>query len=107
MLKQKQEKNRKRPIMMAFRVSLDEYAMLKQLMLLSGKTKTDFILSACLKQKVQVIGGKFASDRLAHEIKLLKEALVEKSVPTELMELLAECKELVAKLISLLSKQQH
>ncbi|WP_281757794.1 plasmid mobilization protein [Succinatimonas hippei] len=105
MPKQKAERyQRKRPIVVAFRVSAQEFAALKERIFLSGKNKATYILESLLKQKIEITAGKFASDRLSLEVKRLAKALEIKDVKEDLRELLFECRELVGQLISLLKK---
>lgn len=96
--------NRKRPYVFNFRVSKEELVKLSTLILLSGKTKNQFLIDALLHQRPELIGGKFASNRLAQEIKDLVQKLDVISVPDELSDLLVECRELVRQLISLLKQ---
>lgn len=104
MPKQKVERyQRKRPIVVSFRVSVQEFAALKERIFLSGKNKATYILESLLKQKIEITAGKFASDRLSIEVKRLANSL-EKDVKDDLRELLLECRELVGQLISLLKK---
>ena len=105
MPKQKVERyQRKRSIVVSFRVSVQEFAALKERIFLSGKKKATYFLESLLKQKIEIIAGKFASDRLSLEVKRLAKALEVKDVKDDLRELLLECRELVGQLISLLKK---
>ena len=95
---------RKRPIVVSFRVSAQEFAALKERIFLSGKNKTTYFLDSLLHQKIEITAGKFASDRLSLEIKHLAKAIEMKDVKDDLRDLLLECRELVCQLISLLKK---
>ena len=95
---------RKRPIVVAFRVSAQELAAIRERVFLSGKNKATFFLDSLLHQKIEITAGKFASDRLSLEVKRLAKALEIKDVKEDLRELLFECRELVGQLISLLKK---
>lgn len=97
--------NRKRPFVFNFRVSKEEQVELSTLILLSGKTKNQFLIDTLLHQRPELIAGKFASNRLSQEIKNLGQKLDVISVPDELKELLMECRELVRQLISLLKQR--
>ena len=95
---------RKRPIVVAFKVSAQELASIKDRVFLSGKNKATLFLDSLLHQKIEITAGKFASDRLSLEVKRLANALEMKDVKDEIRDLLLECRELVCQLISLLKK---
>lgn len=61
-------KNRKRPNSMSFRVSNEEKIAIETRIILSGLPKSEFYIGACLDKKLDVIGGKFGSDRLSVQL---------------------------------------
>lgn len=61
-------KNRKRPNSMSFRVSNEEKIAIETRINVSGLPKSEFYIGSCLDKKLEVIGGKFGSDRLSVQL---------------------------------------
>lgn len=61
-------KNRKRPNSMSFRVSNEEKIAIETRINVSGLQKSEFYIASCLDKKLDVIGGKFGSDRLSVQL---------------------------------------
>lgn len=61
-------KNRKRPNSMSFRVSNEEKIAIETRINVSGLPKSEFYIESCLEKKLDVIGGKFGSDRLSVQL---------------------------------------
>lgn len=61
-------KKRKRPNTIAFHVSNEEKIAIETRINLSGLPKSEFYIGACLDKKLDVIGGKFGSDRLSVQL---------------------------------------
>lgn len=61
-------KNRKRPNTIAFHVSNEEKIAIETRINLSGLPKSEFYIGLCLEKKLDVIGGKFGSDRLSVQL---------------------------------------
>lgn len=61
-------KNRKRPKTIAFHVSNEEKIAIETRINVSGLPKSEFYIGSCLKKKLDVIGGKFGSDRLSVQL---------------------------------------
>lgn len=61
-------KNRKRPNTIAFHVSDAEKVAIKTRINVSGLPKSEFYIGSCLEKKLEVIGGKFGSDRLSVQL---------------------------------------
>lgn len=61
-------KNRKRPNSMSFRVSNEEKIAIETRINVSGLPKSEFYIGSCLNNKLEVIGGKFGSDRLSVQL---------------------------------------
>lgn len=67
--------NRLRRKTVCFRASDEEEKRICAKQIISGKAKADFILEALLEVEIKIIVGKFESDRLAVEIKRLREMI--------------------------------
>lgn len=61
-------KNRKRPNTIAFHVSNEEKTAIETRINVSGLPKYEFYIGSCLEKKLDVIGGKFGSDRLSVQL---------------------------------------
>lgn len=61
-------KNRKRPNTIAFHVSDAEKVAIETRINVSGLPKSEFYIGSCLEKKLEVIGGKFGSDRLSVQL---------------------------------------
>lgn len=61
-------KNRKRPNTIAFHVSNEEKVAIETRINVSGLPKSEFYIGSCLDKKLEVIGGKFGSDRLSVQL---------------------------------------
>ena len=55
--KKKNEKNRKRSIIVNFRVSPEEKILLDERIALSGLSKAEFFIDSCLHQKIVTLGN--------------------------------------------------
>lgn len=62
------KKNRKRPNIIAFHVSNEEKIAIETRINVSGLPKSEFYIGSCLDKKLEVIGGKFGSDRLSVQL---------------------------------------
>lgn len=62
------KKNRKRPHTIAFHVSNEEKVAIETRINVAGLPKSEFYIASCLEKKLDVIGGKFGSDRLSVQI---------------------------------------
>lgn len=60
--------NRKRPNTIAFHVSNEEKIAIETRINVSGLPKSEFYIGSCLEKKMDVIGGKFGSDRLSVQL---------------------------------------
>ena len=61
-------KNRTRPNSMSFRVSNEEKIAIETRINVSGLPKSDFYIGSCLGNNLEIIGGKFGSDRLSVQL---------------------------------------
>lgn len=62
------KKNRKRPNTIAFHVSNEEKIAIETRINVAGLPKSEFYISSSLDKKLEVIGGKFGSDRLSVQL---------------------------------------
>lgn len=60
--------NRKRPNTIAFHVSDAEKVAIETRINLSGLPKSEFYIGACLEKKLDVVGGRFGSDRMSVQL---------------------------------------
>ena len=74
--------------------------------MVSGMPKGQFYIQSLLNQEINIIVGKYQSDRLSLEIRRLRERLEELSQEDEnaLYEPIKECKVLLTELIDLMKK---
>lgn len=56
--KKKDEHNRKRDIIVNFRMSPEERAELEQRILMSGKKKQDYMIQSSLEQKLEIVANR-------------------------------------------------
>lgn len=61
----KNEKNRKRNVIVNFRMSVEEKELLEKRILLSGKKKQEYFIESCLEQKLNI----FANRKIVIELK--------------------------------------
>lgn len=62
------KKNRKRPNTIAFHVSDAEKVAIETRINVSGLPKSEFYIGSCLGNNLEIIGGKFGSDRLSVQL---------------------------------------
>lgn len=95
---------RKKSKTVCFRVTDEDEKKITAKQKLSGKLKAEFILEALLTSEVRIVVGKFESDRLAVEIKRLRE-LMEESIQSENLYLfngtILECIKLLNELVKI------
>ena len=83
----------------SFWATPDEYVRLKARIVVSGLSKSDYMIRAMLGNPVEIRVGKFESDRLGVELKRLSSRLAAVSVPDDAIPLLLECKALLEQVI--------
>lgn len=101
------DKNRLRNKNVNFRMSLDEIKLLESRRKLTGKGKAEFIIESILKGEINIVVGKYESDRLGVELMRLREELVlmdTKNNEVEIKGLLLDCKNLMNELTQLIMK---
>lgn len=65
-------KNRKRPVTIAFRVTAQEAERINQRVKISGLSRRKYFMDTFLGQKIELRGGCFESNRLASELKKIR-----------------------------------
>jgi uncharacterized protein (DUF1778 family) len=101
------DKDRFRNKTVSFRMSPDERRLLTARLKVSGKPKGQFIIDSILKSKIDIIVGKYQSDRLSLEIKRLREQITEwvtKEDFVEVRESLLDCNALIEELLQVMKK---
>ena len=83
---QKNEKNRKRSIIMNFRVSPEEKELIEKRIELSGLSRTHFFLQSCIYQKILVKGNVKTFDKIRAEMDELYQFVNEKNADGELLD---------------------
>ena len=100
--------NRFRNKTVTFRLSPEEFLLLHARQKISGKPKGQFIIEAILEGEINIVAGKYESDRLALEIKKLNENIANlncKNINSEAQEKLLECKIFLESLTKLLNQK--
>lgn len=100
----KNEKNRHRNQIINFHATPEEHARIEAKAMLCEMPKGDFYLNSIMGQKMTITAGKYKSERLAVEVKRLRESIDNIVVNTEDDELyyvLLKCKGLMEEFITL------
>lgn len=99
------DKDRYRNKTISFRMSPDERRQLEARIKACGLAKGDFFIKSLLQNQINIVAGKFQSDRLSLEIRRLKEQLSNLDVGDDerKIELLEECQELLIQLNNLMA----
>ena len=84
--KKKDEKNRKRSLIMNFRVSPKEKELIEKRIELSGLSRTQFFLQSCMYQKILVKGNIKTFDKIRAEMDELYQFVNEKNADGELLD---------------------
>lgn len=102
------DKNRVRNQTVCFRATAEERRQIEARITVSGIPKGQFYIQSLLRQEINIIVGKYQSDRLSLEIRRLRERLEEIPQQDEnaLYEPLTECKALLAELMDLMKKNE-
>ena len=74
------KKNRKRDIIVNFRMSKEEKILLDNRIELSGMLRQDFFIQSCLNQKIVTYGNIRTFDAMKNKIKIIEEHLVKVSI---------------------------
>ena len=97
--KQKDEKKRKRSIIMNFRVSLEEKQMIEERVKLSGMAKGEYFIQSCMHQKISVLGNIRTFDAIKESVSKLDRKLMELQSVEELDEVTLESLRMVLELL--------
>ncbi|KSV60232.1 plasmid mobilization protein [Acetivibrio ethanolgignens] len=102
------DKNRIRNQTVCFRATAEERRQIEARIAVSGMPKGQFYIQSLLHQELNIVVGKYQSDRLSLEIRRLRERLDE--IPQQdkdaLYEPLTECKALLTELVDLMKKSE-
>lgn len=100
-------KNRKRPVTIAFRVTAQESQRINQRVNISGLSRRKYFMNTFLGQKIELIGGCFESNRLASELKKIRMKLEMLEVnSTQLEETIDECHALLSELSKVIKENE-
>ena len=91
---------RKRSVIVNFRVSPEEREQIEARIKVIGLSKSEYFIKTFLAQEINIIVGKYQSDRLSLEFKRLREAVekIDLAETDENYDLLLECKSLLTEL---------
>lgn len=73
--KKKDEHNRKRDIIVNFRMSPEERAELEQRILVSGKKKQDYMIQSSLEQKLEIVANRKMLLDIRHRMDVIEAEL--------------------------------
>lgn len=100
-------KNRKRPVTIAFRVTAQEAQRINQRVKISGLSRRKYFMNTFLGQKIELIGGCFESNRLVSELKKIRMKLEMLEVnSTQLEETIDECHALLSELSKVIKENE-
>lgn len=101
-------KNRKRNIIINFRVSQAEKQLIENRIQQSGLRKADFFIRSCLYQKIHVTGNIKTFDEMKRRMKMIDEHLCEINQTEELdFEVLESLRTVLELLDDVYSKPEH
>ncbi len=100
-------KNRKRPVTIAFRVTAQEAQRINQRVKISGLSRRKYFMNTFLGQKIELRGGCFESNRLASELKKIRMRLEVLEVNSPQMEeTIDECYALLSELSKVIKENE-
>ena len=100
-------KNRKRPVTIAFRVTAQEAQRINQRVKISGLSRRKYFMNTFLGQKIELRGSCFESNRLASELKKIRMKLEELEVNSPQMEeTIDECYALLSELSKVIKENE-
>lgn len=80
----KKDKNRKRNVIMNFRVSQEEKQLIDERIELSGLMRSEFFINSCLEQEIHVTGNIRTFDAIKKRMELIDKHLCNISMSEEL-----------------------
>lgn len=92
---------RKRNQTLCYRATPEERLQIEARIKISGLEKGEYYRQSLLHQQITVIRGKYESDKLAAELKWLREDLKTVECDAELKEVLMYCKALLEELLNI------
>lgn len=100
-------KNRKRPVTIAFRVTAQEAERINQRVKISGLSRRKYFMDTFLGQKIELRGGCFESNRLASELKKIRMKLEMLEVNSQQVEeTIDECYALLTELSKVIKESK-
>ncbi|WP_418584049.1 plasmid mobilization protein [Holdemanella porci] len=100
-------KNRKRPVTIAFRVTVLEAQRINQRVKISGLSRRKYFMNTFLGQKIELRGSCFESNRLASELKKIRMKLEVLEVNSPQMEeTIDECYALLSELSKVIKENE-
>uniref|UniRef100_UPI003FF048B9 plasmid mobilization protein n=1 Tax=Holdemanella porci TaxID=2652276 RepID=UPI003FF048B9 len=100
-------KNRKRPVTIAFRVTAQEAQRINQRVKISGLSRRKYFMNTFLGQKIELRGGCFENNRLASELKKIRMRLEVLEVNSPQMEeTIDECYALLSELSKVIKENE-
>ena len=100
-------RNRKRPVTIAFRVTAQEAQRINQRVKISGLSRRKYFMNTFLGQKIELRGGCFESNRLASELKKIRMKLETLEVNSPQMEeTIDECYALLFELSKVIKENE-
>lgn len=100
-------KNRKRPVTIAFRVTALEAQRINQRVKISGLSRRKYFMNTFLGQKIELRGSCFESNRLASELKKIRMKLEVLEVNSPQMEeTIDECYALLSELSKVIKENE-
>ena len=100
-------KNRKRPVTIAFRVTALEAQRINQRVKISGLSRRKYFMNTFLGQKIELRGSCFESNRLASELKKIRMKLEVLEVNSPQMEeTIDECYALISELSKVIKENE-
>lgn len=101
-------KNRKRNVIVNFRVSQEEKQLIENRIQQSGLRKADFFIRSCLHQKIHVTGNIKTFDEMKRRMKMIDEHLREINQTEELdFEVLESLRTILELLDNVYGKPEH
>jgi len=101
-----EDHHRARNVAVNIRLSPEEYRSMEERIKITGLAKNEFVIRSVLGEPIIIRAGKFESDRLSLEVKRLKSALQNVTVPEEAVGLLLECRALLEQFIEITHAQE-
>ena len=106
-LKEKSEKNRRRNIIVNFRVSSEEKQLLDDRIVLSGLTRAEFFIQSCLHQKIITFGNVKTFDVIKKKLAVIDKHLQEITKSEELDLEILESLRMILELLDGLEKESE